>query len=494
MEFKQSLTQFHQEAMAFDKLFLDTNSGRAQVQKVMSGPHFIILDIRFKAKSIYLFLGRGGPYQGFYLSEKRMGVENKLLNAAKIYQDRFLEYLRKALKNAYILGAQYPYKDRQISFKIAHSVEREEKILFFWKGAELQFAHLRNIKDSQSRWQFFSSRNERWQELPQSFGKSFEGFIFPDLRTQEKSADIPFTSSIAEASFLTNYGAHLQEILNKEIKVKHSRDKKFLEKKRKKILGEIAKADAISELQELAEDLEHLNSLSSKVELCGVKINFESLSLYRKRDLIYQKIKGLKKGKKINQSRLLELEEELRRLKEKEGSSEHETAILAATKTLKRFSPYPGREQKALASSSPHRDAKGEKLLRHFMLRQSGLEGMCGISDRGNDKVRVLSNKKDLWFHLYKRRSAHLTLKAQQVDQLAPNELQAIASLLRDRGNNYRFTEIEIIVAQVGDLRAISATPGAVRTIRQEVFKVLYLPDWREYFTGPWPGTSSERK
>ena len=62
--------------------------GDGLVQQVISSPHYLCFQTRFKGKTLYLYLGRGGTHQGFDFSEQKIPAFLRI-------QDRYLQFARK---------------------------------------------------------------------------------------------------------------------------------------------------------------------------------------------------------------------------------------------------------------------------------------------------------------------------------------------------------------------------------------------------------------
>jgi predicted ribosome quality control (RQC) complex YloA/Tae2 family protein len=222
----------------------------------------------------------------------------------------------------------------------------------------------------------------------------------------------------------------------------------FLQRKIQNIQNDLERTKQWNHMQEL---LDRGDSLDEFYELRvgDHKIKFEGdLNPYERRNLLFKKIKKLKKGEGILNKRL----EEARELLEGKKSTPTKTSTLAMVK------PVWGKEEKVLQEiKSPSSQSEDFKVFK-FENFSIGV----GLSATGNDQLRnKWSHKEDWWLHLDGMKSSHAIVKLKNAGPIESEILHLAASILA-QFSHFQDQWIPIIFTQVKNLKGVSGAPGMV--------------------------------
>ncbi len=392
------------------------------IQKIYSSPHFLTFQIRFQGKTRYLYVGRGGKYCGLSLNDQALPSFLRI-------KERALDYFRK-----YFIGIKVgslSLENNVLRIKI-----RTEGKSFEWRMAysdhKLLFAHnLNNLWVSTGN--LITDMNQEKNELDQLV----EIDIVKYLKDQaEKSGGIVFIS----------------------------KRKKFLDKKIANIESDLEKATKWREVKEQI-DLGKIN-LNEKIFKCAAfEIKFKSENEFQKIDLIYQKIKKLKKAEKVLSERLIETNQELQKLK----SGKIELAITKEPPILIHWFDEDKGKKKAVNSSD-------EKNIKKIKIDK--IEGVIGLNAEGNDQIRKTMKKDFIWMHIEGYPGAHCILKIDSFDQLTPEKFAYLGSMLRDQ-SDLKLLEIQLVFCILKNVSGIKGKKGQVLIKKPRYLKVNYQ-NWKE--------------
>ena len=268
-----------------------SNSG--QIQKIYSTPHFICITIRFPGQSIYLYLGRGSHFEGLWQGEGIPPTELRV-------KDRYLEYLRKHIRSAKVGKIFLDEKDRILLLPYYKGGE-ENYFAIFWRGRSAYFLNLEGEKN------LFKS----WEGL-EKLDQSLDAKTVLDLFNPLGRGEMELKSKDRKSSSIEDYFSSQMESLTKGHFPR--RKKKNFERKEHKIINDLGRVRSAPKIREALEAEGFEIGDKTQLVIAGVKFKFSrGLNEYQKRDQVYQKIKGFKKGQAILEKRLLELEKEKKR-------------------------------------------------------------------------------------------------------------------------------------------------------------------------------------
>jgi predicted ribosome quality control (RQC) complex YloA/Tae2 family protein len=403
---------------------------QGQIQKIYSTSFYISINIRSLGRNWHLYLGRGGGYEGVWLS-------NKAPPSRLRRKDVFLEYLRKHLSSCRFLGVSIDQSDRII--KIDYQKFGQIQSLFiFWKGRQLYFGH-------------------HFQETPEGVFKtlmSWNGKATTDFKKNENlfelfnqvGRQIDMSHEMSSKNILS-----IDELLVEEEKLANLQTlnsaPQFLLRKKENIKEDLRKAMQWEKLQKILDNGDSLEKMYElKIEDQKIKLEGE-LTPYERRGIVFDKIKKLKRGVSILSARLNEVEEELLG-KKTEKKKVNELSIIK---------PVWGAEKKVKTLNSSTKET-----LEYRIFLYNGMQFGIGQNAIGNDQLRnKWATKEDFWFHLDGYKSSHLILKVPSGQQFSISEINVAASILA-QFSHFSGDWIPVIYTQVKYLKGVSGASGMV--------------------------------
>ena len=423
------------------KQFESVWNGDGQLQKIYSSARYVAISLRSMGKTSYLYFGRGKGFEGFWLGDSQ--IPSPLRK-----KDQFLEYLRKHISGARLLGVQLDPADR-IIYLSYQKFGRECRLGLFYNGRKLYFAN--NFFDQKtSRMKLFRSW-VKGEELELSIEKCFEEVGKAPQNTSRKNQDIPTIKDLI-----------LQEMKEGVEESKTTvKESKFLKRKVGNIETDLEKTRRWPLLRDWLENQEDLEDLPEKFQIEGIKMRFKERSHYKRRDEAFERIKKLKRAEVIQEKRLKEALLSVQgqgKAKESEGVS-------------------------SLELIRPVWTSEGAKTINETTTEEGGyktwsdvgVEFGVGLSAKGNDQLRkVWAKKDDWWFHLEAVSSPHIIAKI-------PGGVVSLEILGKVAAGMKKYSkdageEINLIYTQVKNLKGITGKPGSVNYKKEKRVR-LYVPD-----------------
>ena len=208
-------------------------------------------------------------------------------------------------------------------------------------------------------------------------------------------------------------------------------------------------------------DLDH-----DEIKTHGQKIKMHGLhSIWQKKDLIFKKIKKLKKAEEILTNRLLDSLQEFESVKA--GNFEFE---LTKEKVIQPLWSVSGKNLKI---------TNKEYNYKNFQLKN--LAGVIALDALSNDYIRSQASKEHYWYHVENYPGSHLILKTDDISKLTMDDLALIASLLRDF-SKLSILEIPIVYSQVKNIKGVKGSKGEVIIKKAKYLRCQYR-DWKEIIT-----------
>ena len=421
------------------------SSSKPQIQKIFSSLHFIILVVRFPRLTKYIYLGRGKRFEGMYLFEKNVKPGFRV-------SDKFLSYLRKYLCDSRILGISCFRQDRILTIEY-QSAEHQGLFSLFWKGGNLFFSNIYRVEGT---YYLFKSWNQKISVVDQIDLNHFSELGFSQLPEnffiKKSGHEVDYQSYI---EFLTEIysSSKLQKKVHKK-----------LERKKGRILNDLEKNLKWTQFKEMIEvsDLNLTQFQNLTVDDISIKFS-ENLSHYQRLDLVYKKIKKLKKGYEIQLNRLKNIENEEQR-----------------AKTIVHIeAPYPPIAPEWKSGKVQNIKEKKEKQDIDFYLIDKIQIGI-GFSAKGNDQLRIWWAKPtDLWFHIEGYPSAHVVVKMGGLENLTPKQLELIGSLLKEY-SFYKDEKVPMIYSLVKNLKGVKGEPGKVICKKTKFVTIWYDKNWKQ--------------
>lgn len=204
-----------------------------------------------------------------------------------------------------------------------------------------------------------------------------------------------------------------------------------------------------------------------EINLHGQKIKFHGISSpWQKRDLVFKKIKKLKKAEEILAQRLEETRAEFDKVKNGEFELE-----LTKEKVIQPLWMTVGNK----ASRIIHNEFNVKEF------RLNNFSGVIALDAASNDFIRTQAHKEHYWFHIENYPGSHCIIKTDDFAKFSLQDLEAIASLLRDF-SKLNITEIPVLYSQLKNIKGMKGVKGEVIVKKPKHLRCLYR-DWKEIIT-----------
>jgi predicted ribosome quality control (RQC) complex YloA/Tae2 family protein len=401
-----------------------------QIQKIYSTSFFISFSIRSPGKTWHLYLGRGGGHEGVWLHDQ---APPPVLRR----KDTFLEYLRKHISSCSFVSLEIDQYDRILKFSY-QKFGKLQTILFFWKARKLYFVH-------------------HYQEIPEGPFKLLLSWHGKSFVPNEDMADFyEFFNEVGRRSDMSHdlhssstsaIGQLLQDELNAAKLKGMNTAPNFLQRKISNIEEDLCRTKQWDQMQKILDKDESLEMYELKVG--AHKIKFEGdLNPYERRNLLYEKIKKLKRGEGILNQRLIDAKDLLAGKQTESKSS----STLAITK------PVWGKEDKKAGQTLAKTPEKED----YKVFKFDGFSIGVGMSSTGNDQLRnKWAGKEDIWVHLEGLKSAHAIIKL-HTNQVVSSSIINLAASVVAHFSQLQDDWIAIIYTPVKNLKGVTGSPGMV--------------------------------
>lgn len=445
---------YHQDLLlnveAINQL-LGSSTPYAQVQKITSTSHFVLLDVRLKGRSITILIGRGDGFEGIFVGGKAP--------AQWRVRDPFLEYLRAHLRGGHLQKISTHKTDRIVF--ISFVKEHEAHLGLFWKGKKLYVAHIYRLENG---WELMRSwamkDKQEFTEVTdptELLTKSFEQL---SIRTETQAQNGRVVSG---DEVIANYK---KEILQKVAAVKSPRkERRFLKRKKEKISEDLLAIDNFLSIEEmLIKDCLDLGT-GNEIIIGGEKIRVsKEWGHHKRRELLFDRIKRLKYSRKIVETRLLET------LKMLECSKE-EKVTLDLPKTI--LPVWESGIKKVIHSFDDKSKSYEEYAWNKIHLA-------VGKSAKANDQLRRDFSKKGAWwFHAEGVAGAHVVLSGITNPVSDQKLIDLVGSMIRDY-SGITSLEISMMYAALDDVKSMKGSAGSVILKKPKFIRAIYDPKWRE--------------
>jgi len=345
-----------------------------------------------------------------------------------------------------ILDIENSLDDRVLRIKgVKESIIQE--VIFFWRGRDLFFTHIKYLGSEIDVFRSWEGKvKESWSEESDiDFNLLFKGLGFAETKFGEKDQDFSFDDYL-------NYGEGKE---TEEKSVKYSKKINTLKKMKKELV-------LLNEVQDLRvwtnKNLEEVNSVGEG----RFKVNFKGVEgHFKKRELLFDKIKSWEKSKKIVSERILKLE------KESQQSNKKITSSIVDQKVIQPIWNY----EKKKTTIQGHQN--------YIEINYKNLKCYIGRRAQENDYIRKeFGKKEDLWLHLDGMKSAHMIVKLDS-QALEIQDFQILGSALVELTGSV-IEEIPIVYTNVKNLKAVKGAPGKVTYKKEKHLKVYFDESWRQ--------------
>ncbi|MBF0311812.1 MAG: DUF814 domain-containing protein [Oligoflexia bacterium] len=467
-----------------------------QIQKIFSTTRTVCITIRFFNATKYVYIGRGKGVEGVWMGK---AIPPTMLRI----RDRFLEYLRKYLMSARIEMVSLDEKDRILSVKYhpagagvdAKGREKGQQLVLFWHKRELLFAN--SIIGEGGKWKVFYSALGKHLEYSQLLSLEEIKKTLLEQAGVKKLELIPSAFlPVGESFDLEKDIKIIEKIMSDEsskVIIKEDKKKsKFLERKRDKILKDLAESEQWKKLVEMVNPesfLIELEQLQGTCTLLGIKFKFaKELSPYKKRDLVYKKIKKLRKGNDILEQRLQDVTAEMdimeKKQKDRERGREREADGIEGDAIIDRkyiVSPLWKDGERTWSAKDKDKgsiDRDQNKEMEIFEL-SNGMVVAVGKSAQGNDQIRnSWAGKEDLWFHIDGYKGAHAVVKAKSIAEIPEKDLSLVGSSLAEF-SKIQLISIPLVYTQVKNIKGVKQESGKVIISKQKHIQVDFEQNWK---------------
>jgi predicted ribosome quality control (RQC) complex YloA/Tae2 family protein len=435
------MIQYYLDLKKQVKVINDQRLNYGQIQKIYSTAFYICFSIRTPGKTWFLFFGRGNGYEGIWLDDSAPV-------AALRRKDNFLEYLRKHISSCSFLDLELDTFDRIVRLSY-QKFGNKQSFYFFWKARKLYFIH-HFMDQPESPFKLLLSWTGKAIMLNEEIESSYE--FFDEVgRRQDMLHDLSSKEIISIKQLLED------EYNLSKIKTIAS-NPTFLHRKINNIEQDLNKAMQWKRLQEYLDQEHPLDTYELKIGDQKIKLAGD-LNPYEKRNLLFQKIKKLKRGEAILTERLMSAKKQL----DGKEAAPVEKSQLAINK------PIWGKEEKKEAVNSI--SAVNDKDIKVFKFDQFSVG--VGLNTSGNDQLRnTWASREDLWLHLDGIKSAHVIIKFHQLVGLTPEILNLAASILA-HFSHFLDPWVPIIYTQVKNLKGVAGAAGMVTFKKEKHLRCL---------------------
>lgn len=420
--------------------FLSQNKGI--IQKVLSTPHYLCFHCRFPGKTLFLYLGRGASHQGVALGKTTVPKHLRV-------KDRYLEYARKHWRSATLTQIDCDKEDRVLCLK-SRTKEGPCRTWFFWRGRDLFFAHA-IVKAGKGHlhksWEGTSFFAEDF------FEKMTASFLFKDVgfgKEFSKKGSLNIDHYLETTEIEKGKQAFINKKKKKRLKLKTNLESELLK---------IEKAFEINGWTE--EDLTDVQTIGKG----RFKIDFfHTEGHFKKRGLIFQKLKQWKKSKEIIEQRMAELDEA--------SMSEEQELETVSFNRVKIISPiWSYNNQKTEIHSKEH----------YVQFQYGSFLCFVGRDASENDYLRTkVAKKNDLWIHVDNAKSGHMFVRG---GKPSIENFQVLASALVDLCR-MTLEDIPLIFTEASNIKGVKGTRGMVTFKKEKRLTVFFDRAWRDKISG----------
>lgn len=407
----------------------------AYCQKIFSTSHFLAFSIRRPGESIWFYLGRGGEYQGIWLSKSAPAPEIRV-------QDNLLAYTRKHLSTTW-LSIELDSIDRIICINSSY-FGKEQKFLYFWNGADSYFIHSYSPSENTFYNVYCSWNFKSFIKFDTSPSSEILFSLFNDVGRK----NLP-DKALPTLENPTSVAEHqVERYLSKQTLLpENTSDKKKIQKKLYNIKKDLDKLSNFNLLKSYLDA--YPQDIPTTLSFGELKLKFpEESTLEQRRNIAYTKLKVWKNHFSLMTDRLRSEESSLSSLK---PIIKSEKIIMPIWKVITEIKNTP------IAHN-----INSEAIVEFFLLKDQSITLAIGLNAQGNDLLRSKwANKTDYWFHLSNDISAHVFCKFNCSYQLDQTLFNIIGSLILHKMKS-SFIGGQLVYCLARDLRSIKGKPGSV--------------------------------
>lgn len=419
------------------------NGGNApfpQIQKVWSSLALVSLGIRFVGKTKILNLSKSPKFFAVFVADEKAPGEWRA-------KDKTQDWLRSKLSGRRLKRIEFLEQARVFTLVLDHP-EGEDFLSVFYTLEDV--AHL----------YYDCGEKKLWRSWAPPIKDEFNSTQVSELFEHKDEVRF-FGGNGVDKDFSYE---DIESVVSSPAKVMR-RIKKSLARKQGKIQSDLLKNEALISIEDgLIENTISLDGLE-KLEVNRQKIKLPAdKGHFAKRDYLFNKIKGAKKGIEITKERLEKV---------KGQESELTPELLSSPYQWEFLGP---KAKKAKRQEESGRESQGEG---YELFKIAGVKAGIGKTAQGNDALRKEFNKKKaIWFHIEAGSSAHVIVGTDNFADLSAEDLEVIGSMIRDSmGETLR--EVHLIYTLLKNVKALKGTAGKVIYSNIKYIKVNYLVNWK---------------
>lgn len=424
------MIQYYLDLQKQVNLINETQLSYGQIQKIYSTSFFISFSIRTPGKTWHLYLGRGTGQEGLWLHDQ---APPSVLRR----KDTFLEYLRKHISSCSFVAVDLDPNDRILKFSY-QKFGKLQTMAFFWKARKLYFLH-------------------HYQETPETPFKLLLSWHGKAITPNEDMPEFyEFFNEVGRREDMKHdlhaaQPSTIEQLLLDELSAAKMKGltsgPTFLQRKITNIEDDLGRTRQWSQLQQMLDQGQSLEMYELKVGAHKIKFEGE-LNPYERRNLLFEKIKKLKRGEGILNQRLSDAKELLA------GKSQESKAASALPISKPIWGKEDKKENVAIVRTSEREDFK--------VMKFDGFSIGVGLSSTGNDQLRnKWASKEDLWIHLDGAKSSHAIIKLQEAPSVLPEMINLGATIVAHY-SHVLDEWISIVHTQVKNLKGVTGSAGMV--------------------------------
>lgn len=425
------MIQFYLDLQKQVKLISEQRLSYGQIQKIYSTSFFISFSIRSPGKTWHVYLGRGNGQEGLWLHDQAPPP-------ALRRKDTFLEYLRRHISSCSFVGVDLDPNDRILKFSY-QKFGQLQTMAFFWKARKLYFLH--HYQESpETPFKLLLSWHGRAfvpnEDMPENFYEYFNEVG----RREDMKHDLHAAQPSTIEQLL------LDELSAAKLKGMTS-GPTFLQRKITNIEDDLTRTKQWDHFQNMLDRGDNLDMYELKVGTHKIKFEGE-LNPFERRNLLFEKIKKLKRGEGILNQRLSDARELLA------GKTQESKAASSLPITKPVWGKETPKENTPLSKPIEREDYK--------IMKFDGFTIGVGLSSNGNDQLRnKWATKEDLWIHLDGAKSSHAIIKLHEAPAVVPDMINLGASIVA-HFSHVSGEWVSIIHTQVKNLKGVTGSPGMV--------------------------------
>ncbi len=427
------------DSLSNNLVALNQNIKDCLIKQVFSYPHYLVMALFSKGRKQFLYISRGKSAPTILLDKEKLEAITKL-------DDKFVHIFRSFLKGQFIqqisidenLGMVVFVSEKGQCRSVLYMCYKNDGVYFLLSCCLVNYS------------KYFASWRGNIEEYPSSSGADFA--VKSALEDLEKISDKKCQKLSIQMSN-ASYG----EMWHKLLTSQSNRIKKKIESKKDKIMADITRLhDAIKKMTTDLADLRIGMEFGEIYECAGYRIKFpRQVTQWKKRELVFNKLKALKKGCGIQENRLAVL-----------MSSDRRVNVMPIIRPWNPIWRTMANKKETTLLEKQSNDVMEFNSDKNALVK-------IGKNENGNDYLLTSWSKaSDLWVHLHDYPSAHAVIRFQSSSKEHLFELlDEVSSLLKQLAGLAE-EKISVIYTERRWIKPIKGSKGKVKLSKFHI----YLP------------------